>query len=344
MVRAVNQSDRYPPNQAVRVLRRATGIPGPEIFEIVPAPMPECPADGMVMRVLHAGVDPAMRGWLSAEKNYMTVPDGAVMRALCVGEVVQSRCADWPVGRLAYGWMGWCRYAAVLPSDLLWAVDAALAPPAAWLNIFGLNGLTAWLGLLHFGCPRPGDTVLVTTAAGAVGAVVGQLAAARGLRAVGLTSTAEKVGRATTCLGYNAAIDYRAAGDGLADAVAASCPDGIDIFFDNTAGWLADAVFGRLNTGARVVQCGTASIATWLPPPTGPRRERDMLVKRLSWQGFVAFDHTALFPAALAELRALYEAGQLVSHDDVLHGLEHAPGAIQRLYNGNNHGRLSIVP
>jgi NADPH-dependent curcumin reductase CurA len=152
------------------------------------------------------------------------------------------------------------------------------------------------------------------------------------------------VARATTHFGYHAAIDYRAAGDGLADAVAASCADGIDIFFDNTAGWLADAVFGRLNIGARVVQCGTASVATWLPPPMGPRRERDMLVKRLSWQGFVAFDHTALFPAALAELRALYEADRLVSHDDVLHGLEHAPGAIRRLYHGENQGRLSIVP
>jgi NADPH-dependent curcumin reductase CurA len=344
MVRAVSQSDSNHVNQAVRVLRRATGIPGPDIFEIVSAPMPDCPEGGMVLRVLQAGVDPAMRGWLSAEKNYMTVPDGAVMRALCVGEVVQSQCADWPVGRLAYGWMGWCRFAAVLPSDLLWAVDTDLAPPSAWLNIFGLNGLTAWLGLLHFGRPRPGDTVLVTTAAGAVGAVVGQLAAAHGLRAVGLTSTAEKVARATTHFGYDAAIDYRAAEVSLADAVAASCPHGIDIFFDNTGGWLADAAFGRLNTGARVVQCGTASVATWLPPPMGPRRERDMLVKRLSWQGFVAFDHTALFPAALAELRALYEADRLVSHDDVLHGLEHAPGAIQRLYHGENQGRLSIVP
>jgi NADPH-dependent curcumin reductase CurA len=338
----VTQSDQT--NQVVRVLRRAAGIPGPEIFQLEAAPMPDCPAGGMVMRVLHAGVDPAMRGWLSAEKNYMTVPDGAVMRALCVGEIVQSLCADWPVGRLAYGWMGWCRFAAVMPADLLWAVDADVAPPAAWLNIFGLNGLTAWLGLRHFGRPRPGETVLVTTAAGAVGAVVGQLAAAHGLRPVGLTSTAEKVARATETLGYATAIDYRATGDRLADAVAAACPDGIDIFFDNTAGWLADAVFGRLNTGARVVQCGTASISSWLPPPTGPRRERDMLVKRLCWQGFVAFDHADLFPAALAELRALYAAGDLVSHDEVLHGLEHAPGAIRRLYEGDHLGRLSIVP
>lgn len=331
-------------NQVVRVVRRATGIPGPETFVIASEPMPDCIAGGMLMRVLHAAVDPAMRGWLSAEENYMTVPDGAVMRALCVGEVVQSTCPDWPVGRLAYGWMGWCQFAAVMPADLLWAVDTALAPPAAWLNIFGLNGLTAWLGLLHFGRPLPGETVLVTTAAGAVGAVVGQLAAAGGLRAVGLTSTAEKVARATTAFGYDTAISYHASADELADAVAAACPDGIDIFFDNTAGWQADAVFGHLNTGARIIQCGTAADSTWLPPPAGPRRERTILVKRLSWQGFVAFDHTALFPAALAQLRALYDSNRLVSYDDILYGLEHAPGAIQRLYNGDHHGRLSLVP
>jgi len=331
-------------NLEVRVVRRAEAIPGPENFELVSAPIPQCPPGGVLLRVLNAGVDPAMRGWLSAEKNYATVPDGEVMRALGVGEVIESECAAWPVGACAYGWLGWQRFAAVQPTALLWQADTQAAPPEAWLSIFGLNGLTAWLGLVHLGQPAPGNTVLVTTAAGGVGGVVGQLAAASGLRAVGITGGPEKVGRATAELGYAAAIDYRAPGLDLSAAIAAACPEGIDVFFDNTAGALADAVFAHLNTNARVIQCGTASVASWLPPPQGPRRERDMLVKRLSWHGFVAFDHTSLFPRALAELRALHAAGKLVSHDQVLDGLEQAPGAIKMLYRGENHGRLSIRP
>jgi NADPH-dependent curcumin reductase CurA len=333
-----------PSNRQVRVLGRASGVPTADLFEVVDAPMPPCPPGGALVRVLNAAVDPAMRGWLSAEANYMTVPDGAVMRAHGVGEVIASDCPAWPVGAVVYGWLGWQRYAAVAPAEILWPVDLSVAPPEAWLSIFGLNGLTAWLGLVHLGRPKPGETVLVTTAAGGVGGVVGQLAASLDLRAVGVTGGPDKVHRATHELGYAEAIDYRAAGDGLAAAVAAACPGGIDIFFDNTAGAIADAVFPSLNVGARVIQCGTASVATWLPPPTGPRRERDVLVKRLSWHGFVAFDHQALFPEAQAALRALHAAGGLTAHDEVLHGLDQAPGAIARLYRGENTGRLSLRP
>jgi NADPH-dependent curcumin reductase CurA len=331
-------------NRQVRVLRRADGIPTPDIFELADAPMPACPAGGAVLRVLNASVDPAMRGWLSAEQNYATVPDGAIMRAHGVGEVIVSDCADWPVGSHAYGWLGWQRYAAVMPADLLWPVDLGAAPPEAWLNVFGLNGLTAWIGLKHLGQPKPGQTLLVSTAAGAVGGIVGQIAATCGVRAVGLTGGADKVARATAELGYAAAIDYRANAAGLTETIRAACPAGIDLFYDNTGGWLADAVFPLLNANARVIQCGTASVASWLPPPQGPRRERDVLVKRLCWLGFVAFDHADLFPPALEDLRRLYAAGRITSRDHVLHGLEQAPGAIAMLYRGENHGRLSIRP
>lgn len=331
-------------NKVVRIIARAAGVPGPEIFSVETAPMPDCPPGGVLVRVLNAAVDPAMRGWLSAEANYLTVPDGSVMRAHGVAEVIASDCPQWEVGALAFGWFGWQRFASVQPADLLWRVDLGIAPAEAWLNIFGLNGLTAWVGFTHLGRPRAGETVLVSTAAGAVGGVVGQLARAAGLRAVGITGDAAKVARATSELGYAAAINYRTAGEALAARIAAACPDGIDLYFDNTAGAIADAVFAHLKVGARVIQCGTASVASWLPPPNGPRRERDMLVKRLSWQGFVAFDHVAQFPQALAELQALYRSGGLVSHDEVLDGLEHAPGAIGRLYRGENKGRLSLRP
>jgi NADPH-dependent curcumin reductase CurA len=331
-------------NLTVRVRNRAAGIPGPENFDLTEEPTPICPSGGVLVRVLLAAVDPGMRGWLSKETNYLTVPDGAVMRAHGIGEVIESDCPQWRIGDTAFGWLGWQQIAAAPASDLLWKVDLACAPLPEWLSLFGLNGLTAWLGFEHFGRPVAGETVLVSTAAGAVGGVVGQLAAAAGLRAIGLTSGPDKVTLATTEFGYHTAIDYRAAGPDLRAQIAAACPQGIDIFFDNTAGPIADAVFPTLNTAARVIQCGTASVGSWLPVPQGPRRERDMLVKRLSWHGFVAFDHTSLFPRAQDRLQSLYAAGQLTARHEILEGLQHAPGAIRHLYAGHNTGRLCIRP
>lgn len=328
-------------NRQVVVVKRASGIPTADVFAIIDGPMPECPPHGVLVKVLYAAVDPGMRGWLSAERNYMTVADGDVMRALAVGEVLESASSEWQVGDALVGWFGWQQYAAVPASAVLWQADTAVAPAEAWLGVFGYNGLTAWVGLQHLGRPASGETVLVSTAAGGVGGTVGQLAHAGGLRAVGLTSSDEKVALATAELGYAQALDYRAEPD-LGAAIGRACPDGIDIFFDNTGGAIADAVFPHLNSGARVVQCGTAAVASWMPVPAGPRRERDVLVKRLSWHGFVILDHEAQFPAALAELKSLWTKGRLTARHHVIDGLAAAPGAIQLLYEGRNQGRLVI--
>jgi NADPH-dependent curcumin reductase CurA len=330
-------------NRQVRVAKRADGIPTPDVFAVTEEPAPACPTSGALIRILYSSVDPGMRGWVSAEKNYMTVPDGDVMRAHGVGKVIESDLAAYKVGDLVYGWFGWQQYCAASAADIAWPIDVGVAPPETWLGVLGLNGLTGWVGFQHFGRPKAGETILVSTAAGGVGGVVGQLAKAAGLRAVGLTSSAEKVALALTEFGYSDAIDYRAASD-LAASIRTVCPDGIDIFYDNTAGWIADAVFPALNPRARVIQCGTASVASWIPTPEGPRRERSVLVNRLSWHGFIVMDHTDLFPQAFGDLKALYACGALVGHDDILPGLQHAPGAIARLYRGENRGRLIIKP
>ncbi len=295
------------------------------------------------MRVQYAAVDPGMRGWLSAERNYLSVHDGDVMRAEGIGEIIESRHPDWHPGDLAYGMFGWQQYAAALAKDLYWRIDTNIAPPPVWLGALGFNGLTAWIGFAHLSRPRSGETVLVSTAAGAVGGVVASLAKNRGLIAVGITGGETKVRRCVETLGYAAAFDYKTVPD-LGGAVTAACPRGIDIYYDNTGGAIADAVFPALNRGARIIQCGTASIANWSPVPAGPRRERDMIVKRLSWQGFVVVDHADLFAQALAELKQLYAAGLLDAQTDILEGLDAAPGALEYLYNGLNQGRLCIHP
>ncbi len=330
-------------NRQVRVVKRADGIPTEAVFAVGDAELPELPPGGALVRVLFASVDPGMRGWVSEEQNYLTVPTGDVMRAHGVAEIMASDHTDWQPGDHAYGWFGWQQYAAASAADLLWKVDLDVAPATAWLGVLGLNGLTAWVGFQHLARPQVGETILVSSAAGAVGGAVGQLAKVAGLRAVGLTGEDAKVAQARTELGYDATINYRTTGD-LGVAIAAQCPTGIDIFFDNTAGAIADAVFPHLAPGARVIQCGTASIPGWIPVPAGPRRERDMLVKRLSWHGFIVLDYTALFPQALRELGALFAAGALTARDHVLDGLDHAPGAIAMLYRGENSGRLLIRP
>ncbi len=323
--------------------RRAVGVPQPDIFQVVDGEAPECPPDGVLVQVLFAAVDPAMRGWLSTEPNYMTVPDGAVMNAHGVGRILESRLPDWAPGDTVFGWFGWRQIAAVGPKSLLWKVDLELAPAEAWLSVLGLNGLTAWVGFRHLARPKAGETVLVSTCAGGVGGVVGQLAQEANVRAVGLTSSASKAALAERDLGYAAAIDYRAASD-LTAAIAKACPQGIDIFFDNTAGAIADAVFPCLNVGARVIQCGTAAVAAWTPPPIGPRRERDVLTKRLSWRGLVVTDHADVFADALQDLKMLYAEGKLTARHEILHGLETAPGALRHLFSGANTGRLLLQP
>jgi NADPH-dependent curcumin reductase CurA len=328
-------------NRQVVVVKRAQGIPTPDVFRIREESVPECPRGGVLVRVLYAAVDPAMRGWLSMERNYLTVPDGAVMRAEGVGEIIESQAPQWRAGDFVYGVFGWQQYAAVDVSQLHRRVDLGVAPAPVWLGSLGINGLTAWVGLRHLARVRAGETVLVSTAAGAVGSAVAGLARASDARVVGLTGGPDKVKRCVDSLHCAAAIDYKAEPD-LARAIAQACPAGVDVFFDNTGGAIADAAFESLKRGARIVQCGTAAVSSWLPPPAGPRRERDMLVKRLSWHGFVILDHVNLFAPALEELVQLYAAGKLDAQTDVLEGLDAAPGAISRLYGGTNQGRLCI--
>jgi len=327
-------------NTQVLLAKRAQGIPQADNFKIVQSPMPVCPKGGVLVRNLVVGVDPSMRGWVSNEQNYIRVEVGAVMRSYAIGEVLESDCADYRVGDVLCGIFNWQTFCAALPDAVLWKTNPSLAPPAAWLGVFGLPGLAAWMGLTDFTHYSPGETLVVSTAAGGVGGVAGQLARHRGLNAVGLTGSDTKVQLCLNEYGYHHAINYRSSG--FEAALERACPNGIDIFFDNTGGDISDAVFERLNRHARIVQCGTAATASWTTKPSGPRRERDMLIKELTWRGFILIWHPDRMRAAFEDLQALYARGVLKSKEHVLDGLEQAPGAIAQLYAGENLGRLVI--
>ena len=331
-------------NRQVRLKSRPSGIPQAEHFEIVEVPVPDA-ADGQVLvRNIYLSVEPAMRGWVSAVANYSEpVALGAVMRARAVGRIEESRHPDFTIGDYVTGMFGWQDYAVVNAEAILRTVAGSGLPISTSLGVLGLNGLTAYFALLDVGQPRAGETVVVSTAAGAVGSCVGQIARIKGCRTVGIAGGLEKVRMCKEEFGYDAAVDYKA--DDFESALDAACgarDGGVDVYFDNTAGRISDAVMRHLNVGARVVICGTASVSNWDPLPQGPRVERHLLVKRARMQGFLSFDYTQRFPEALHELEGWVRAGQIRYREDVLDGIEQAPGSIAGLYRGENLGKRLI--
>lgn len=328
-------------NRRVLLSSRPLGIPQAEHFSLNEVALEPIGEGQFRVRNIYLSVDPAQRGWANEGANYSdAVPLGSAMRALAVGVIVESRHTDFPEGLHVYGWFGWQDYAVVGPEALMTRIDTVAAPLSAYAGVLGINGLTAWLALSKIGRPVAGNTVLVTTAAGAVGSVVGQLAREAGCRVVGLTGEDDKVARCTGRFGYDAAANYKA-GD-VAEIIAGLAPGGVDVLFDNVGGPILDSVIRQMNVGGRIVQCGTASIANWYPVPSGARNEREVLMRRLQWGGFVIFDHVKDYPAAMDDLAALIAGGKLVHDEDIAAGFDAAPGAIARVYAGENEGKSLI--
>ena len=330
-----------PQNRQVRLKARPTGIPQAEHFEMVTVPV-EAPGEGQILvRNIYLSVEPAMRGWVSAIANYsQPVPLGAVMRAITVGRVETSRHPDYATGDFVTGMFGWQDYAVVGAKEIERKIAHDDLPISTALGVLGLNGLTAYFGFLDIGQPKAGETAVVSTAAGSVGSCVGQIARINGCRTVGIAGGAEKVRLCQEAFRFDAAVDYKSSD--FESAFAAACPNGVDVYFDNTAGSISDVVMKHLNIGARIVICGTASIANWDPVPPGPRVERHLLVKRARMQGFIVFDYAPRFADGLRELAQWVRDGLITYREDILEGIEHAPGAIAGLYRGENLGKRLI--
>lgn len=300
--------------------------------------MPELTEQQFLVRNDFLSVDPAMRGWVSAVANYATpVGIGEVMRAFAAGTVIASRHPGFVVGDKVMGMLGWQEFAVSDGTSINRKVKETDLPLSLSLGVLGLNGVAAYFGLLDLGTPRPGDTVVVSTAAGAVGSAVGQIAKLMGCRTVGITGGPTKTKLCRDEFGYDEVIDYKA--DALAARLASACPNGVNVYFDNTAGAISDAVYTQLAIGARVVVCGTASVASWDPPPQGPRVERHLLVKRARMSGLLVFDYAPRDEEAIARLAGWVREGKLRYREDIADGIEHCPGAIAKLYRGENLGK-----
>lgn len=327
-------------NRRVILARRPQGVPQPADFAHEVGTVPEPGDNEFLVRTIYWSVDPAQRGWASDEANYsQPVPIGAPMRALGVGVVVRSKDPTVAEGEFLYGWFGWQDYAVADRSKILLRGRYPV-PLSAYASLLGINGLTAHLALIELGRPKQGNVLLVSTAAGSVGAFVGQIGATLGCTTIGLTGDEEKVARCRERYRYDVAANYRTTD--VTALLAEAAPKGLDVYFDNTGGPILDAALRRMSVGGRVVQCGTAANTVWSPPPTGPRNEREVLTRRLVWSGFVIFDHVARFEEAAEQLVAWHSEGRLVYDEDVSDGVEHAPGAIAALYAGENRGKKLI--
>lgn len=328
-------------NRRIVLAERPAGVPGTAHFRRDDQAC-RSPDDGeLLIRNHYLSIDPAQRGWVSAGSSYADpVPIGGVMRALAVGRVEVSRNARIAVGEYLYGWFGWQDYCLATEAMVLARVHLKHGPLSAGLGLYGISGLTAVLALGEIGRPQAGETILVSTAAGAVGSVVGQLARRGGCRVVGLTGSDDKASRCVAEFGYHAALNYR---NGVGpERLRALCPQGVDVFFDNTAGDIADAVWPLMNVRGRVVQCGTAAVGVWQPPPLAPRREREVLTKRLRHEGFIIFDHAPRFQSVIEHLAVLSRDGAIVFREEIETGLDRAPAALAAIYRGENSGKKII--
>ena len=324
-------------NRQLLLARRPSGTPQPEDFERADTPVPTCAEGRFLVRNLYLSADPVQRGWAA---NEVLAPLGAPMRALSVGIVLESREAAVKAGEIVYGYLGWQDYAVAGVEDLLSHVLTPRVPVSAYAGVLGMPGVTAWLALLDLAPPRPDDMVLVSTAAGSVGSVVGQIARQRGATVVGLTGNDEKVTTCTERYGYNLAFNYKMID--VAQTLATAAPDGFTIFFDNVGGPILDAAIRTMKRHGRIIQCGTAATPAWVPPPTGMRNERDVLMRVLTWSGFSIFDHVGRFAEAIEALTDLMLAGHLVHDEDIETGIDRAPAALLAMMAGRNRGKTLI--
>ena len=327
-------------NTQCRLAARPVGLPKAADWAIVDEPIPAAADGEFVVEIDYLSIDPAMRTWMNAGRSYVpAVEIGEVMRAFAAGCVVESRHPEFAVGDQVSGLFGVQDYA-VSNGAGVYKIDTTLAPATTYLAALGISGLTAYFGLLDVGRPEPGQTVLVSGAAGSVGNLVGQIAKIKGCRAVGIAAGEQKCRWLHERAGFDAAIDYRTAD--LRAELKTHAPDGVDIFFDNVGGAALEAALNRLAHGARIVLCG--AVSQYNDAPRGPANYMQLLVARASMTGFVIFDNLARYPEAIAQLANWIHTGQLRSHEHIEHGgVGDFPETLLKLFAGQNTGKLILA-
>jgi hypothetical protein len=331
-------------NHQVRLASRPSGMPTAENWHFSSEPIGDVNPGAVLIKTLCLSMDPAMRGWMNAGKSYIEpVEIGAVMRAGGIGRVVASENALFAEGDYVNAGLGAQEYCVIEKSDLkrsgIFKIDPSLGL-TTWLNVLGMPGMTGYFGLLEVGLPKPGETVVVSGAAGAVGQTVGQMAMLKGCRVVGIAGGKAKCDWVVKELGFDACIDYK--NEDVREGLKQHCPDGVDIYFDNVGGEILDLVLAKITRGARIIICGAISQYNNTTAIKGPANYLSLLVNRARMQGIVVFDYAEKYPEAIAEMSAYLKDGRMKSREDIDTGLESFPAALLKLFNGENFGKLVL--
>ncbi|GIX25907.1 MAG: NADP-dependent oxidoreductase [Caldimonas manganoxidans] len=332
-------------NHQIRLASRPVGLPTDANWQFTEEPVAQPGPGGVLIKTLYLSLDPAMRGWMNEGKSYIPpVGLGEVMRAGGVGRVIASNNPAFAVGDAVSGSLGVQEYCLIPESEIrrsgLSRIDLRLGSWTQWLNVLGMPGMTGYFGLMDIGQPKPGDTLVVSGAAGAVGQTVGQLAKIKGCRVVGIAGGPAKCEWVVRELGFDACIDYK--NSDVRAGLKEHCPQGVDIYFDNVGGDILDTVLTRINRKARIVICGAISQYNNTTPVAGPKNYLSLLVNRARMEGMVVFDYADRYPQAIAELAGYLREGRMHSREDVVRGLEHFPRALLKLFNGENFGKLVL--
>lgn len=327
-------------NRQLVLKRRPEGLVSHDDFELVEAPMPKLAEGEALMRNVYLGMDATVRTWMNRGEGYLPpVEIGEPVRCSTAGVIVASNSPAYAEGDLVMSLSGWQEYG-ICRDDVF---TTALEPGTAlrpMMSVFGSTGAAAYFGLLDIGQPKPGETVVVSAAAGATGSIAGQIAKILGCRAVGFAGTDEKCAWVVDELGFDACINHRTAD--LKQALAETCPDGVDVFFDNVGGPILDAVLGRIAMHGRVVLCGAISGYNEKRRPPGPSNYLKLISRRARMEGFITLDHWDRFPECFAQLREWADQGKLKWREEIVEGLEGCPDALNMLFTGGNTGKVIV--
>lgn len=327
-------------NEHIILAKRPQGMPDESDFTMEEIPVPVPQAGEALVRTVYLSVDPYMRGRMSDAKSYAKPYEvGQVIAGGTIGQVMESADPTFREGDIVAGTWGWQRYATVQTGTLR-KINPDLAPISTALGVLGMTGLTAYFGLLDIGKPQVGETVVVSGGAGAVGMIVGQIAKIKGARVVGIAGSDEKNRYLTEKLGFDAAINYRT--EDLASALAAACPDGVDVYFDNVGGEVSDAVLRLINRNARIPICGQIALYNLEKPDTGPRIQSLLLTNTALMKGFLVGDYASRYPEALQELAVWLRDGKIQYAEHIVHGFEKTIEAFLGLFSGENLGKLLV--
>lgn len=335
-------------NRQILLASRPSGEPTPANFRLFETDIPQPGKGQMLLRTIYLSLDPYMRGRMNAGKSYAPpVEIGQVMEGRVVAEVVESQLSGYTQGDIVFAPIGWQEFA-VTDGQGVRKLDPVLRPLSYALGILGMPGMTAYTGLFNIGQPKPGETLVVAAASGAVGSVVGQIARLKGCRVVGIAGGPEKCRFVKDELGFDECLDHRQ--PQLAARLAVACPQGIDIYFENVGGAVFEAVLPLLNDFARIPVCGLIAHYNATELPMGPDRVplvmQQILVKRLTFRGFIVWDFASQMPEFLAAMSGWLRDGKVKYKEDITDGLENAPRELAGLLRGENFGKkiIRVIP